>query len=81
MTITPFKGKIPEPRKPQHDLRAMLNEFMVSNNKHGEIYVDKFEYKNVTVAYSCLQGAVKRHGSPIKVMKRGKVIYLERTDI
>lgn len=68
-------------RRTKKNLKVYFKEFISSNIKTAKVEFNKGDYKNIEVAYSVIQVAVKRHGFPIKVHKIDDAVYLERIDI
>lgn len=72
---------IPESKHGHHRLQTFLEDFVSSKMKFAMVELNIDEYASPTVARGCLSIAVKRGAHPVKVMLRGKDIYLLRTDM
>ena len=68
-------------RNRQKNLQVFIDEFMSANIRCAKIEFKEHEYKNINIARSCIQTAVKRSGAPIYVVKRDDNIYFIRKDM
>ena len=78
--------EIPESKKNKpvveyHKLAAELEEFIRMNVKYVKVVFGQNEYLHHDGGRLCLIRAANRNGYPIKVVTRGKDLYLIRTDI
>ena len=73
---TPKAGEFVE-YKSVHDY---LKEFMKMDVKYAKVSINRFDYASDTSACTVFHVSIKRHGFPIKVVRRGEDIYLVRTD-
>ena len=70
------KGK----RCRQHDLKDDLERFLHSGFRISVIDFHDNEYSSPTVAYNCINKAIKRHGfTNIRVFQKEGKVYLEKT--
>ena len=81
MKFVECKEGIPKRNSTHKNLRVYFEEFMTANMKIAKIEFNESDYKNILVARSVLHTAIKRHGFPIAIHKRGNELYLERKDI
>lgn len=68
-------------RRGYTSLKREFEDFMATGLKAAKVGFEKGQYKSSAVAYSCMYISIKRHGFPIKIIKRGDEIYLVRTDM
>ncbi len=61
--------------------RQILNEFISMRTKTVKVDLDPNDYANSEVAYVALRASVKYGSLPINVIRRGKEVYLVRTDM
>ena len=75
-----YVEQIPK-RKDHHDLQGLLREFINSDRDIAKVEFTDKDYKSPVICASCLSSAIKRSGYRIRVMRRGKDVYLFRDNI
>lgn len=73
-------NEVPEVKK-YHHLKDYFEGFMDSNIKIAKVELNNGDYTSTACARTVLYAAIKRHGFPINIMKRGDEIYLVRRDM
>lgn len=78
MTFKPVNEVPNEKRAAPHDLRGLLRDFVEGNKTTVKVVFIEGEYKSPSIAYRCLQHAVKRYKLPVKVHWRDGEVYLAK---
>lgn len=79
MKFTEMKDGLP--KRENHKLNLLLQEFVRMNVKVARIDLDEHEYASVAVARGVIGVACKRWCVPVKPKVRDGVLYLVRTDM
>lgn len=68
-------------RKPRMDIRQDIKKFLAKNIGVQKIDYAKYNYDNITSAYSTIHACCARSGLPVRLSKRGDCLYFVRTDV
>lgn len=69
------------PKRENFKLKVLFNEFIAMNVKVSKVELDPDDYKSISVAYSVLGNAARRHAVPVQVRRRNGEIYFVRKDM